>query len=184
MYLPRPSIISTPAVIFFSLASFLPACGGGGSSGGAKSASSDHPMVGSPAPDFNLPAQHGGERASLGAARGKVAIVDFWATWCEPCRASFPKYEALTKKYGDDVVVIGISEDDDPDGIEAFAEETGATFTLAWDEDKSVASAYEPDAMPTSFMVDRNGLVRFIHEGFHNGDESTIESQLQELIGK
>jgi len=151
--------------------------------GGASSASgSKHPLIGSPAPDFDLPAQSGGRRATLGAASGKVALVDFWATWCEPCRVSFPHYEALAKKFGGDVVVVGISEDDEPDGIKAFAKETGATFPLAWDANKNVAAGYHPDSMPTSFLVDKNKLVRFVHDGFRPGDESVIEDQVKELL--
>lgn len=167
-------LASTPCVV---------ACGGS-SGAGAKSPSNEHSMVGAPAPDFDLPAQYGGARASLREARGKVAIVDFWATWCEPCRASFPKYEALLRKHDGDIVVIGISVDDEPEGIDAFAKETGASFTLAWDEDKAVAGAYEPEAMPTSFIVDQKGVVRYVHEGFHSGDDAEIEKQVERLLNK
>ena len=151
--------------------------------GGASSASGDkHPLIGSPAPDFDLPAQSGGPRATLAAAGGKVALVDFWATWCEPCRVSFPHYEALAKKFDGDVVVVGISEDDEPDGIKAFAKETGATFPLAWDANKNVAAGYHPDSMPTSYLLDKNKLVRFVHDGFRPGDENVIEGQVKELL--
>lgn len=149
---------------------------------GAESAGAKHPLIGSPAPDFELPAQHGDSVASPSAASGKVTIVDFWATWCEPCRMSFPKYEALRKKFGDDLVIIGVSEDDEPDGIAAFGEDTGVGFALVWDKDKSVASSYSPEAMPTSFIVDKNGLIRFVHEGFHPGDEASIEAQVKSLL--
>jgi cytochrome c biogenesis protein CcmG/thiol:disulfide interchange protein DsbE len=160
----------------------LSACAGGGGGGDAASASGNHPLLGNPAPDFSLPAQSGGKEASLGKAEGKVLLVDFWATWCGPCRASFPKYEALAKKYSGDVVIIGISEDDEADGIKEFAEQTGATFTLAWDKQKGVAGSYHPESMPTSFIIDKKGLVRFVHAGFRDGDESEIESQLKSLI--
>ena len=149
---------------------------------GAKSPGGPHPLVGKPAPEFNLPGQSGGKRASLDSAQGKVMLVDFWATWCAPCKASFPKYEALARKYSDDVVVVGISEDDDADGIKPFAAETGATFLLAWDADKTVAGNYRPDTMPTSFIVDKNGLVRFVHSGFRDGEEKEIDAQLKSLI--
>jgi peroxiredoxin len=151
--------------------------------GGADSPSgSKHPLIGSPAPDFDLPAQSGGRRATLASAAGKVALIDFWATWCEPCRVSFPHYQALAKKFGGDVVVVGISEDDEPDGIKAFAKETGATFPLAWDASKNVAAGYHPESMPTSFLVDRNKLVRYVHDGFRPGDETVIEDQVSGLL--
>jgi peroxiredoxin len=149
--------------------------------GAASPSGGSSPLVGNPAPSFDLPAQSGGKRVALSRASGKVAIVDFWATWCAPCRASFPKYEALSKKYPDDLVIMGISEDDDADGIADFAKETGATFALAWDTDKSVASSYHPDSMPTSYIIDKNGLVRFVHNGFHEGEELEIESQIKSL---
>lgn len=153
-----------------------------GNSKGAASPGGHHPLLGNPAPEFSLSAQSGGKHASLEGAKGKVAVVDFWATWCAPCKASFPKYQALAQKYSDDVVVIGISEDDENDGIKTFAQETGASFLLAWDEDKSVAGRYHPDSMPTSFIVDKSGLVRFVHSGFRAGEEKDIERELKSLI--
>lgn len=153
--------------------------------GGAGAASPDgdkHALLGSPAPEFDLPAQSGGKRASLADAKGKVVLVDFWATWCAPCKASFPKYQAIVSKYGGAVVLLGLSEDDEADGIGAFAKETGVTFPLAWDKDKSVASSYQPGSMPTSFLVDKNGLVRFVHAGFREGDEARVEAELKSLL--
>jgi thiol-disulfide isomerase/thioredoxin len=155
------------------------ACAGGEE---AKSPEGPDPMVGKPAPAFDLPAQAGGSRASLESAKGKVALVDFWATWCGPCKASFPSYEALAKKYGDDLVVIGISEDDDADGIKQFATSTGATFTVAWDANKSVASEYHPGSMPTSFLIDGEGIVRFVHGGFREGDEALVQKRIDSLL--
>ena len=159
----------------------LAACEKGGA-GAASPEGDKHPLIGSPAPDFQLPAQSGGKQATLAKGEGKVVLVDFWATWCAPCKASFPKYQALSSKYGDSVVIIGISEDDEADGIQSFAKETGATFTLAWDKDKSVASAYHPSSMPTSFIVDKHGLVRFVHTGFRDGEESAIDAQIKSLL--
>jgi peroxiredoxin len=177
----RDSSIHSWLFAVISSALLLAACDKG--QGGASSASGGkHPLIGSQAPDFDLPAQSGGPRASLAAAEGKVALVDFWATWCEPCRASFPHYQELAKKYDGDVVVVGISEDDEPDGIKAFAKETGATFPLAWDANKNVASGYHPESMPTSFIVDKNKLVRFVHDGFRPGDEKMIEGQVKQLL--
>jgi peroxiredoxin len=168
-------------IVALCMLSFAPlGCDEGGK--GAATPSGNHPLVGKPAPEFSLPAQSGAKRASLESEQGKVVLVDFWATWCGPCKASFPKYEALAKKYSDGVAVIGIAEDDESDGIKAFAAETGATFPLAWDAEKSVAASYRPESMPTSFIVDKNGLVRFVHSGFRDGEEKEIEAQLKSLI--
>ena len=78
-----------------------------------------------------------------------MAIVDFGRRGVRLAGRRSPKYEALARKYPDDVVILGISEDDESDGIKPFAHETGATFRLAWDEDKRVAKNYHPDSMPT-----------------------------------
>jgi len=175
----RTAIAASLAV----LCSLLAGCSKGGESAGAESPSSEEGgLVGSPAPDFDLPAENGKKPASLSAAKGKVVLVDFWATWCAPCKASFPKWEALSKKYSGDLVVIGISEDDEKDGIDAFVKETGATFAIGWDGDKGVAGAYKPGTMPTAFLVDRNGLVRYVHSGFRAGDEKLIAAKVKSLL--
>lgn len=178
-----PSLLRLAALAFGAVAALgAVGCDEGNSKGAAGPGGGRHPLLGNPAPEFSLSAQSGGKHASLESAKGKIALVDFWATWCAPCKASFPKYEALAKKYSDDVVVIGISEDDEFDGIKEFAQETGASFLLAWDEDKSVAGRYHPDSMPTSFIVDKSGLVRFVHSGFRNGEEKDIERELKTLL--
>ncbi len=161
----------------------LAGCGPQGS-GAATSASAEHALLGAQAPDFTLPAQSGGETASLSTAKGKVAIVDFWATWCEPCEESFPHYEALNKEFGDDLVILAESEDEEPDPIAAFAKKTGVTFPLAWDGDKTVAGLYDPPGMPTSYFLDRNGIVRHVEVSFKAGSEEAIRAKVQELIAQ
>ncbi len=164
------------------LLSSLSACSEGGPE--ARSAAAASGLIGAKAPPFDLPAQHGSNRASLDSLGGKVAIVDFWATWCVPCKASFPKYQALLGKYDGDLAVIGISEDDEPEGIPEFAKDTGVEFVLAWDRDKRVAERYKPEAMPTGYVIDKEGLVRYVHAGYHEGEEATIERQVKSLLGE
>jgi thiol-disulfide isomerase/thioredoxin len=152
-----------------------------GSGAAAPLPATDHPLRGSPAPGFSLTARNGAS-ANPSDHAGKVILIDFWATWCEPCRSSFPEYEALVARYRGRVVVLGISEDDEDQGIESFARETGASFPLAWDGDKSVAQLYQISTMPTLFIVDQQGLVRFVHAGFERGDERQISAAIDSLL--
>jgi cytochrome c biogenesis protein CcmG, thiol:disulfide interchange protein DsbE len=156
--------------------------GGGGGANSAGGTGDEHPLIGSAAPSFELPAATGSGKISLSDTSGKVAIIDFWATWCEPCQESFPHYEAMSRKFGSDFAIIGISEDDDKSKIPDFAKKTGATFPLAWDDGKAMSEAYNPPTMPTSYIVDKSGIVRFVHVGFHNGDEAAIEGNVQSLM--
>jgi peroxiredoxin len=151
---------------------------------GAANGSDDNPMIGVKVPAFSLRSPLGGGRVSPSQASGKVLIVDFWATWCAPCKESFPAYQKLLDKFGDQLMVIGVSVDDNPKGIPAFVKETGVSFPVVWDKDHAVSSQYNPTTMPTSFIVDQNGIVRFVHSGFHSGDEKVLESQIESLLTK
>lgn len=145
-------------------------------------------LVGGWAPDFSVFAVSGAKgRVSLKKLRGKVVIVDFWGTFCEPCKKSFPKLEELNHKYarsGLQIVAISEDEADDKDKIRGFADEFGAKFIIGWDFDKSVAKHYSPPAMPSSFVIDRKGRVRFAHAGYHDGDEVEIEKEITKLLGQ
>jgi peroxiredoxin len=160
----------------------LGACAGGAGGPGASSAGASHPLVGAPAPAFELRDVAGGGDQTLEAYAGKVLIVDFWATWCEPCKQSFPAYQKLQAELGGDLVIVGISQDDDAKGIPAFLSETGAKFPVVWDDGKAVAKAYSPPTMPTAFVIDRSGIVRFVHVGYRAGDEATLEEEVRSLM--
>jgi peroxiredoxin len=165
------------AGLVFALAPL--ACGG--TMGGA-SAPSNGERVGAQAPDFSLAPIDGGAPLGPASFTGKVLIVDFWATWCAPCRQSFPVYQHLLEKFDGKLAVIGVSVDDAADGIAKFKSETGVKFPLVWDQGQAVAGAYKPGTMPTSFVVDRSGIVHSIHEGFHKGDESALEQEIRSLL--
>ena len=184
MFLRRDSVqpLSHAALVATALA--LLACGG--EEKGADSAADTSGLVGNPAPDFKLKTVNGSkETIALNDLRGQVVLVDFWGTFCGPCKKSFPKLEELNAKYGGrGFHVIGISEDeeDDKDKIPTFADTYGAKFPLAWDRDKSLARRYKPDTMPTSFLIDKKGVVRFAHVGFHDGEEVEIAKEIQGLL--
>lgn len=169
----------------------LPFFGCGGEEKGAESAADKGgdkgELVGNPAPDFHLKAVTGSKEAiSMQDMRGQVVLLDFWGTFCQPCKKSFPKLEELSRKYGSrGLRVIGVSEDEEDDQakIPSFADNYGAKFPLVWDKDKSVAREYKPDTMPTSFIIDKKGFVRFTHVGFHDGEEVELDKEIQELLG-
>jgi cytochrome c biogenesis protein CcmG, thiol:disulfide interchange protein DsbE len=174
-----------PILVVASLA--LAACGGADEGKGADSAA-DGKLVGNPAPDFNVKAvTNGSGTLSLKSLRGKVVLVDFWGTFCEPCKKSFPKLQDLNTKYSaSGLKIIGISEDesDDKDKIPGFAGTYGAKFTLGWDEDKTIAKSYKPETMPSSFIIDKKGVVRYTHVGYHDGEEVEVEKEIKELLGQ
>jgi peroxiredoxin len=164
-------------------------CGGASAeSGGASSSGAQGGLIGQTAPDFSATTVANGKgKVALGDLRGKVVLVDFWGTYCEPCKKSFPKLQGLYGKYAaSGLKVVGISEDEAEDKakIGDFASAYGAKFTLAWDSDKSIAGSYKPETMPTSFLIDRGGIVRYAHVGYHDGEEEQIEKEIKELLAK
>jgi cytochrome c biogenesis protein CcmG, thiol:disulfide interchange protein DsbE len=139
-------------------------------------------LVGSPAPDFSAESVNGMGKFSLTGSKGKVVLVDFWATWCEPCKKSFPKLEELNVKYKGNLMIVGVSEDDEKKDIPDFGKTHGAKFPLLWDDGKSIAGKWNPENMPTSFILDKNGVVRFMHQGYHDGEELEIEKEIKSLM--
>ena len=164
----------------------LAGCAGGASEGEGPSAPEQgavHPLIGKHGPDFAQKAVGGDATISLKGLSGKVTIVDFWATWCGPCKKSFPKLEALNAKYASNgLEVVGISEDDDNSGIRAFQKGLGATFPVVWDASKSIASKWQPKSMPSTFILDRHGTIRYVHLGYHDHEEAAIEREVQSLL--
>jgi peroxiredoxin len=165
----------------------LVACGGAAEEGKESSSAADKGgLVGNPAPEFAVKAVAGPKgTVSLKSLRGKVVLVDFWGTFCEPCKKSFPKLQDLSTKYAaSGLRIVGISEDeaDDKEKIPGFADTYGAKFTLGWDEDKSIARAYKPETMPSSFLIDKKGVIRFAHVGYHDGEEAKVEREVKELL--
>lgn len=170
---------ASAGALFVALATALAACGGAMS--GAQAPSSSE-RVGAQAPDFSLAPVGGGAPIGPSTFAGKVLIVDFWATWCKPCRQSFPVYQKLLNEFDGKLAVVGVSVDDAADGIAAFKRETGVEFPLVWDQGQAVAGTYKPGTMPTSFVIDRSGIVHSIHEGFRQGDEATLEQEIRALL--
>jgi peroxiredoxin len=152
---------------------------GGGSGGGSKP--SGAVKVGDSAPSFSIDSLNG--QGKVAVTPGKVTIVDFWATWCEPCKKSFPKYQELYVKYkASGLEIAAVSVDDEKGSIAAFAKSHGAKFPVGWDNGKKIAEQYKPEGMPTAFVIDKNGVVKFVHKGYHDGEEKELEKEIKGLL--
>ena len=142
--------------------------------------------VGDPAPDFTLPAiEDSGTEITLSDLRGKVVYVDFWASWCAPCLLSLPLYNDIYNKYSDQgLEVVGINIDNPiEDGLD-FLLDTPLDFKIPADPDGETSTLYDVYGMPTSFLIDRDGVVRMVHEGFRNGDIELIDEEIRSLLAE
>jgi thiol-disulfide isomerase/thioredoxin len=102
--------------------------------------------------------------------KGKIILLDFWASWCPPCKASFPAMEELKTKYsGDGLTIIAVSVDEKRENMERFLSETKVSFTTLRDAEQKLVAAVDVPTMPTSYLIDRSGMVRFVHVGFQSG---------------
>ncbi|MFC1995688.1 peroxiredoxin family protein [Chloroflexota bacterium] len=126
---------------------------------------SSTPEVGYPAPDFTL-SDLEGNRLRLSDLRGKVVFVNFWATWCPPCRVEMPEMEMVYQEYKDkDVVVLGVDILQPEDEVRQFVQEGGYSWTFVIDTTGEVAESYNIQTMPTSFFIDREGIIRAVNIG-------------------
>jgi len=173
-------------------------CGGGSSSGGSTTPDGE---------GTSTPATSGGETPSGGGAaeiqgtfitgdgpktladaKGKVVIIDFWATYCQPCKKSFPKYQELVEQFGGDLAVIAVSVDEpgdvDESKLKEFASSTKVKFPIIWDKEHKTAEAYKPPKMPTSYIIDKDGNIAHQHAGYESGEEEKIAEEVKKLLGK
>jgi len=177
-----PKLLSRWGANMVAVGLVLAATGCGKMGPGQTSGAVEHSLVGAQAPSFDLTGYSGGaKKVALADGAGKVMVVDFWATWCEPCKDSFPHHQALAEKYAGQVVVVGISIDDEPGEIAEFAKKHGAKFPIGWDEGQVVSGTYSPPTMPTAYIIDKSGIVRYVHAGFRKGDEAQIDAHVAEL---
>ena len=117
------------------------------------------------------------------AQRGQVVLVNFWASWCAPCKVEMPHLNRLADKYRDTgVVLLAVNVDDDPKKAAAEARKLGINFPVLLDTAKTASKAYQLQAMPTTVLVDRDGKVRHVHQGYRAGYEQTYDEQLRALV--
>ena len=110
-------------------------------------------------------------------------LVNFWATWCGPCRQEMPHLNKLYEKYkSSGFVLLGVNVDDDATQAAGVASKLGVKFPVLPDSDKRVSRQYDLSAMPSTVLIDRDGRVRYLHRGYQNGYENTYDKQIRELL--
>jgi peroxiredoxin len=139
--------------------------------------------VSGPAPAFTLQS-NAGQQVSLASLKGKVVMVNFWATWCVPCRQEMPHLEALYKRYnslGFELLAVNV-EKNNAEGARKWLEETPVTFPVLFDPENKVTKLYKVQTMPSTVIIARDGTMRFIHHGYKPGYEEEYQTQVRSLL--
>lgn len=148
------------------------------------SASAQTALLGKAAPDFALRSSRG-ENIRLSEHSGEVVIVNFWSTWCGPCRQEMPRLDELYSKYRRaGLVLLGISIDYQRERASEMAETLKVAYPVLFDELRSVSRAYGVDDLPVTLLIDRQGVIRFVSEGYKPGYENRYAEQLRELLNE
>lgn len=132
--------------------------------------------------DLSAPRLDGEGVLELSELRGKVVLVDVWASWCVPCRDALVAWEGVRSRLGDGFEVVAISVDEERDDALAFLAELTPSFPTAWDARRALVTAFPVEIMPTAFLLDRDGVVRYIHPGFLASTSADIERQARLLL--
>jgi peroxiredoxin len=139
-------------------------------------------LEGQTAPDFALKSSTG-ENLRLSEYRGDVVMINFWATWCGPCRQEMPLLDELYSRYNRvGFNLLGVNIDDDSRRAMQMVEELGVNFPVLFDARKEVSKLYEVEAMPVTVIVDRQGTVRYVHHGYKPGYEEKYLDQIRSLL--
>ncbi len=150
---------------------------------GAPLSSSPSPREGFLAPDFTLDALRG-EKVTLSHLRGKIVVVNFWATWCLPCRKETPALEEAYEQYKDSgMVILGVNltDQDSVSDVESFVQEFKLTYPILLDRDGSVSNLYQIEGLPTTFFINREGIIRTVVVGGPMS-ETFIRSKIETLL--
>jgi peroxiredoxin len=139
-------------------------------------------VPGYPAPEFTLKSLKD-KNLSLKELRGQVVMINFWATWCGPCRQEMPALNTLYEKYRDTgFVLLGINVDSESVNAIQMVSKLKATYPILFDTDKRASVLYQVSAMPTTILIDRDGKVRYIQKGYVTGIENKYQAQIRGLL--
>lgn len=123
--------------------------------------------------------------SSIPNTTGKVVLVDFWASWCAPCKESFPVLNRLQDKYSSKgLVILGVGVDDKAEDYKAFSSKMGAKFSVAHDSEHKTAAFFNPPKMPSSYVIDKKGVIRYIHPGFSKETEAEYQKEIEALLAE
>jgi peroxiredoxin len=137
------------------------------------------PLRGHPAPDFTLQTLEG-ESLTLSDLRGQAVVLNFWATWCPPCQAEMPELQAAYDEYGDKgLVVLGVNQAEDKATVHAFLNERKLTFPVVLDSQYEASQLYQVNSLPTTFFIDRDGVIREIVIGQMNA--ALLKQQIRSI---
>jgi peroxiredoxin len=134
------------------------------------------------APDFTLKSREG-VNIKLSELRGQVVMVNFWASWCGPCRQEMPLLQQLYDRYQSlGFSLLGVNVDEDKAAADKMLSDIPVSFTILYDNRSQVSKEYQVKAMPSTFMVDRDGRIRYLHKGYKPGYENDYQEQIRELL--
>ena len=135
-----------------------------------------------PAPGFTLQSRDGAQ-ISLASQKGNVVMVNFWASWCVPCRQEMPHLQALYERYNSlGFELLAVNVETDLDDARKWLEETPVTFPVLFDPKNEVSKQYKVVAMPSTVLIGRDGTMRFIHHGYKSGYENEYQTQVRALL--
>jgi len=138
--------------------------------------------VGATAPGFTLKSNRG-ENVRLAEQRGQVVMLNFWASWCAPCRKEMPLLDELYQRYQSaGFVLYGVNVEPDASAGDKLIKDLQVSFPVLYDSDSIASKAYGVNAMPTTVVIDRDGVIRYINRGYRSGDEEKYREQIKELI--
>jgi thiol-disulfide isomerase/thioredoxin len=136
----------------------------------------------SPAPAFTL-ASRGGQDVSLAQYKGQVVMINFWASWCGPCRQEMPLLESIYKKYNRmGFTMLGVNVEPDSNAANEWLKATPVSFPILYDRDSKVSKLYDVAGMPSTVIIDRGGKLRVLHRGYKPGDENEYLDSIRSLI--
>jgi peroxiredoxin len=138
--------------------------------------------TGAPAPQFTLGARSG-QNVSLAQYKGQVVMLNFWASWCGPCRQEMPLLESIYKKYNRlGFTLIGVNVEPDSNAANEWLKQTPVSFPILYDKESKVSKMYDVAGMPSTVIIDRTGKVRVLHRGYKPGDENEYLDSIRTLV--